>query len=106
MDEYRYPRQSLPKFGRWYAWIFGIASIGAMGLVIWLNSDWYAVIPFAVGALLTLHIYRLVRCPRCGRRLRFRLIRERSLPNSWRYLYDCSDCRITWDSRFIQPESD
>jgi len=93
------------QFWRWHVRIFVFASITAFGLIIWRDSSWYAVIPFAVGGLLMLHLHRFVRCPGCSRRLRARLVKERYMPNSWRFLYDCPECQITWDSQYVQDTS-
>jgi hypothetical protein len=92
-------------FWHWHTRIFGFACLGAMGLMIWRDSSWYGVIPFVVGAALSLHMHRFVRCPDCSRRLRGRLAREPATRDSWRILYDCSECRITWDSRYVQDPS-
>jgi hypothetical protein len=107
MDEDPYPSRKMRKFWRWHVRIFVIACLATFGLIIWGDSDWYAVIPFIVGALVMLHMHRFVRCPGCGRRLRARLVKERYMPDSWRYLYDCPNCRTTWDSQYVQePASD
>lgn len=96
----------MPRFWRWYSWIFPVASLAAFGLIIWRDSSWYLVIPLTVIIVFLLHMHYFVRCPRCSRRLRPRVVPERWRPGFRHYLYDCPDCQVTWDSRYVeQPES-
>jgi formate dehydrogenase maturation protein FdhE len=88
-------------FWRWHSKIFVAACAATFFLFIWHHFWWDWLIPFAVGALLMWHTHRLVRCPKCSRRLRARVVEERHTTDSWRYLYDCSNCRITWDSQYV-----
>ena len=102
MDEDPYPCRRMRPFWRWHVRIFTLACLTTFALVIWRDSSWYAIIPFAVGGILMLHMHRFVRCPHCARRLRARVVKERYRPDAWRYLYDCPDCQITWDSQYVQ----
>lgn len=106
MDENPYPHRRMSRFWRWHVRIFVVACVATFGLIIWRDSSWYGVVPFAVGALLMLHMHLFVPCPHCSRRLRARLVKEHYRPDSWRYLYDCSECQITWDSQYVQSPAD
>src|SRR5215831_18633556 len=75
MDEDPYIRRGMRRFWRWHVRIFVVASLATFPLIIWGDSSWYVVIPFGVGVLLTLHLYRLVRCPQCARRLPARVVK-------------------------------
>jgi len=92
-------------FWRWHVGIFVVVSIATFGLILWHNSLWYAVVPFVVGALLQWHMHYFVHCPKCSRRLRVRFTKERCVLCSRRYLYDCPDCKITWDSQYVEEPS-
>jgi hypothetical protein len=77
-----------------------------MSVAIWRAESlwWYLPIPvaIAVASLFWLRMNRLVRCPRCSKRLEPRKVDELYRPaGSKRYLYDCHACRITWDSQFV-----
>jgi hypothetical protein len=101
-----YVSRSMPRFWRWYLRIFPVALLAAVTLSIWRNSDWYLVTPISVIAALLLHLHYFVRCPRCSRRLRPRIVKERWRSGYRRYFYDCPACRVTWDSHYVeQPES-
>jgi len=106
-----YPHRMMRPFWRWHTRIMVASVFVAFGLLIWRSfsasdaSDWYMLLPFAMGGLLMLHMHRFVRCPRCARRLRVRKVREHGRADSWRYLYDCPDCQITWDSQYVQDAS-
>jgi hypothetical protein len=101
MPEDPYPPLRMRPFWRWHAGIFAGTCLLTLALDAWRGWDWLWVAPFAVGALLMLHMHKFVRCPRCSRRLTARVVRERYMPDSWRYLYDCPECKVTWDSRYI-----
>ena len=107
MNQEPYPHERTRPFWRWHVRIFIVSALVCFGLYIRHasdtsgGSDWYWLIPFVTGALLMLHLHYFVRCPRCSRRIRARVVKEREM-NSWRYLYDCPACQTTWDSGFVQ----
>ena len=111
MNEDPYPCRKMARFWRWHVGIFAVTCLGTLAMMAWRDLaefpgfGWCWLIPFVVGALLMLHLHRFVRCPSCSRRLQARLVKERYMPDSWRFLYDCPKCRITWDSRYVQDAS-
>jgi hypothetical protein len=106
-----YPHRMMRPFWRWHIRILVASVFVAFGLFIWRSLsvsdslDWYLWLPFAMGGLMMLYMHRFVHCPRCARRLRVRKVREHGRGDSWRYLYDCPDCQITWDSQYVQDAS-
>ena len=102
MDNDPYPYRKMRPFWRWHIRIFATTGVATLGLLVWRDSSCYAAIPFAVGGLLMFHMHYLVRCPRCSRRIRARVAKERGRGDSWRYLYDCPECQVTWDSQYVQ----
>src|SRR5580693_8738667 len=106
-----YPVQKMKRFWRWHIVIFVVSAIvtlvlGAMGdFAGWPIPGWIWVIPFVIGGCLMSHLSWFVRCPNCSKRLKARLVEDLSRPGGDRYFYDCPDCRITWDSGFVQDRS-
>src|SRR5689334_8653196 len=76
-----------------------LPGVGTLALVGYFDNSWLAVIPFVVAALLGWHRYSRIRCPRCLRRLRARVVALDDLRD--RFFYDCLHCRITWDPKYI-----
>jgi hypothetical protein len=72
-----YVSRSMPRFWRWYLRMFPVTLVTAVALSIWRDSDWYLFIPVSVIAALLLHLHYFVCCPRCSRRLRPRVVKER-----------------------------
>jgi hypothetical protein len=102
VDEAPYPTRAMPRFWHNHSNLFGLTCVATMALILWTDSSWYAVLPFVVGPLLTLHMRRYVRCPRCDRRLPARLVDVTDTRFSLRYFYDCPNCQTTWDPQFIE----
>ena len=102
----------MPKLSRWYGVGAAVAILGAMSFAFWRAESlwWYLPLPVAILILGFgwLRMYRLVRCPRCSKRLKPRMVDELYRPaGSKRFLYDCHACQITWDSQYVEePMSD
>jgi hypothetical protein len=108
MDQTPYPIRKMRRFWRWHVAIFVLASFATLAVLFWAGVrdlrgfDWCWGVPFAVGMLLYMHLYRFVRCPGCSRRLRAR-VDEKS--GASHFLYDCPHCRVTWDSQYyVYPD--
>lgn len=72
----------------------------SLALTWWSDSAWYLCVALAAPALLWIHSTYFMRCPKCSRRIRARILNERGNDTS-HYLYDCHFCRTTWeDPRF------
>jgi hypothetical protein len=68
------------------------------------SLSWYLppVTAITLAGVFWLRMNRLVRCPRCSRRLEPRKVDELyRVEGSKRFLYDCHACKITWDSQFV-----
>jgi hypothetical protein len=94
-----FPVRRMSRLPRWYEWVFSIGCLGTMGLVGWFNNSWFGVIPFLLVVFLGWHRHTRIRCPQCSRRLRASVVTLDSHRD--RFYYDCRDCQITWDPRYV-----
>ena len=105
MNDDPYPRQVMPKSSWvWRRRLFLLVLLVSLILAIWRDSAWYVVGGIAIGFLGEWTVGLSARCPSCSRSLRARTVRE---TNDWkRYVFDCSDCQITWDTEHLESAGD
>ena len=108
MDEDPYYRPlTMPRLWHWWHQVAAVVIVlAAMSVAVWRADSvwWYLPLPVAaaVAGLFWLRMNRLVRCPRCAKRLKPRKVDELyRVKGSKRYLYDCHACKITWDSQYV-----
>jgi len=96
-----YSIRQIRRFWEWEA--LGLIALFGVSMVLCVvrDSEWYIAIGFAGCILLMLRMSYFVRCPKCRRWLRARIVRRRL--TDW-FLYDCHHCRVTWDPGFSQSD--
>jgi hypothetical protein len=87
----RFPR-------RWPIILLALCVLGTFVLNAYYDTSAFAVMPFAGAIALALFYARGIRCPQCRQRLLRRTI---DLPqDTFRHIYDCPHCQISWDPQF------